>query len=53
MAAFWVSASRPETQNRAGQLFARGLQQASDTELRLGAALGELEVPEQPPREAA
>jgi len=51
MDAFWVSASRPETQNRAGQLFARGLQQASETELELGSALGELEVPEQPPRQ--
>jgi enoyl-CoA hydratase/carnithine racemase len=52
MEAFWVSASRPETQNRAGQLFARGLQQASETEFELGAALGELDVPAQPPRTA-
>lgn len=52
MAAFWASASRPETQNRAGQLFTQGLQQASETELELGAALGRLDVPEQPPRTA-
>lgn len=51
MAAFWASAGRPETQNRAGQLFARGLQEASDTERELGAALAELEVPPQPPRQ--
>lgn len=50
MDAFWVSASRPETQERARQLFARGLQQAFETELNLGDALGRLDVPEQPPR---
>jgi hypothetical protein len=50
MAAFWKSAGRPETQNRAGQLFARGLQRPSEVELDLGAVLGELQVPEQPPR---
>jgi enoyl-CoA hydratase/carnithine racemase len=50
MDAFWVSASRPETQHRAGQLFEQGLQQASETELNLGDALEQLDVPEQPPR---
>jgi enoyl-CoA hydratase/carnithine racemase len=50
MAAFWNSVARPETQDRAGQLFALGLQQPSDVELELGAAVGALEVPAQPPR---
>lgn len=52
MAAFWRSVTRPETQDRAGQLFEAGLQQAGDAELNLGAAVGALRTPESTGREA-
>ncbi|MGC5567927.1 enoyl-CoA hydratase/isomerase family protein [Streptomyces sp. FR-108] len=45
MAAFWKSVSRPETQDRAQQMFGLGLQQPGDTELNLGAALEKIVVP--------
>ncbi|MFD6286867.1 enoyl-CoA hydratase/isomerase family protein [Streptomyces sp. NPDC060205] len=45
MAAFWKSVSRPETQDRAQQMFGLGLQQPGDTELNLGAALEDIVVP--------
>ncbi|PJJ72816.1 enoyl-CoA hydratase/carnithine racemase [Diaminobutyricimonas aerilata] len=48
--AFRNSVGRPETQQRIGQLVARGLQQASATESELGAAVAELDIPVQPPR---
>jgi len=50
MAAFWTSVGRPETQNRAGQLFELGLQQEGDTELELGKTLERIVVPPAVPR---
>jgi len=52
MAAFWNSVSRPETQDRAGQMFGLGLQQRSDAELELGAYLDKLVIPPAVGREA-
>jgi enoyl-CoA hydratase/carnithine racemase len=46
MASFWKSVGRPETQDRAGQLFALGLQQEGGAELDLGAYLAKIRVPE-------
>ncbi|MFF7889885.1 enoyl-CoA hydratase/isomerase family protein [Streptomyces sp. NPDC020794] len=45
MAAFWASVSRPETQDRAKQMFGLGLQEQGETELNLGAALERIVVP--------
>ena len=45
MAAFWNSVARPETQNRAGQLFGMGLQQEGTTERDLGAVIEKIAVP--------
>ncbi|MEV5492637.1 enoyl-CoA hydratase/isomerase family protein [Streptomyces bobili] len=45
MAAFWASVSRPETQDRAQQMFGLGLQKQGETELNLGAALERIVVP--------
>ncbi|MGW3108330.1 enoyl-CoA hydratase/isomerase family protein [Streptomyces sp. NPDC001100] len=45
MAAFWASVSRPETQDRAKQMFGLGLQERGETELSLGAALERIVVP--------
>ncbi|WP_416263691.1 enoyl-CoA hydratase/isomerase family protein [Curtobacterium flaccumfaciens pv. flaccumfaciens] len=50
MAAFWASVSRPETQNRAQQMFAIGLQERGETERNLGEALGQIDVPPTVPR---
>ena len=51
MASFWTSVSRPETQDRAGQMFGLGLQQAGEAELELGDYLGRIVHPEAVPRE--
>ncbi|GAB3607067.1 enoyl-CoA hydratase/isomerase family protein [Conyzicola nivalis] len=45
MDAFWNSVSRPETQDRAGQMFQLGLQQRGETELELGEQLEKIVVP--------
>ncbi|MFF2385765.1 enoyl-CoA hydratase/isomerase family protein [Streptomyces sp. NPDC058108] len=45
MDAFWRSVARPETQDRATQMFGLGLQQRGETELNLGAALERIIVP--------
>lgn len=50
MDAFWNSVSRPETQDRAQQMFGLGLQERNDTELNLGAALAKIHVPDPIPR---
>ncbi len=42
MAAFWTSVARPETQQRAAQLFGLGLQQRGEAEFRLGSYLERL-----------
>jgi enoyl-CoA hydratase/carnithine racemase len=51
MAAFWNSVSRPETQDRVGQLFALGLQRESDAERDLGAYLDKVVPPKSTGRE--
>jgi enoyl-CoA hydratase/carnithine racemase len=45
MDSFWKSVTRPETQDRASQMFALGLQERSETERDLGAALERIVVP--------
>ncbi|WP_220093759.1 enoyl-CoA hydratase/isomerase family protein [Gryllotalpicola protaetiae] len=45
MDAFWRSVSRPETQARAGELLADGLQEYGPTELNLGARLAAIAPP--------
>ena len=52
MDAFWNSVSRPETQDRAGQMFQMGLQQRGDAELNLGSQLEKIVVPPAPGRDA-
>jgi enoyl-CoA hydratase/carnithine racemase len=42
MTAFWTSVGRPETQERAAQLFGLGLQQRGEAELQLGSYLERL-----------
>lgn len=53
MDAFWNSVARPETQDRAAQLFALGLQQRGEIERDLGAALERIVVPPAVGRSAA
>jgi len=51
MDSFWNSVTRPETQDRVGQLFKLGLQEAGDAELNLGAYLEKVVAPKSTGRE--